>query len=181
VHCGLSFEVTRDERRQTVTCFARIATVRTSVAPRSCKSEAHRTSLLGIQKRSIWRSRSSLGNSSGALPGGVSSSLRRFDSSHWTLAWASVTEHLQNALPPRPPRCKTTAVSGASRRWPHAVERALPRLAGPGGLRRLPAPAAARAVPAAGQVRPSGAAPSWLTALPVRGPYNWGLFLSFGN
>lgn len=111
MHCGPSLEVKKRWWRQTVTCSVRITTVSTSVAPRSGRAEAHRTFPLGIRKCSI-----SAAMGIPAVPYQAESlaPLGCFDRSHWTLAWAFVTEHLQNALPPR---CKPTGNSGASQ-WP---------------------------------------------------------------
>lgn len=176
MHCDLSFEVKRDDWRQTVSCFVRITTVNTSIAPRTCRAGAHRTLFLGIRKGSISGSRSSYGNSSGALPGWVSSSLRRFDRSHWTLAWAFVTEHLSESTSP-PPRCTTIEISGASHWHPQALEQALSRLATPGKpLTAVYAPSIELSMPSPDQSCPSSAAWSLLTTLPVRGPYSWELF-----
>lgn len=180
MHCSLSFEVEGHDWRQTVTCFVRITTVNTSVAPRTCKAESHGTLLLGIRKWSISSSRSSYGNSSGALPGWVSSSLRRFDRSHWTLAWAFVTEH-----PPESAslQMQNTAFSGASHWHLHALEPALSQLASPGkSLTAVCAHSQELCIALLDQSCPSSAAWWLLTTLPVRGPYSWGLvFLSFGN
>lgn len=176
MHCSLSLEVRRDDGRQTVTCFVRISAVNTSVSPRTCKAEVHRTLLLGIRRWGISSSRSSDGNSSGALPGRVSSSLRRFDRSHWTLAWAFMAKHFQNALPPPHPQMQNHWYQ-RSLSHPHALEQAFSRLAKPGeSLTAVHARSNELFMSLPDQSYPSSAAWSLLTTLPVRGPYSWGLF-----
>lgn len=114
VHCGPSFEVKQRWQRQTVTCSVRITTVSTGVAPRTCRAEAHRTLPLGIRKCSISAAEAAMGIPAVPYQAESLAPLGCFDRSHWTFAWAFVTEHLQNALPPR---CKPTGSGGASR-WP---------------------------------------------------------------
>lgn len=83
-----------------MTCSARITTVSTSVAARTSRAEAHRTLLLGIRKCSISAAEAALGIPAVPYQAESLAPLGCFDRSHWTLAWAFVTEHLQNALPP---------------------------------------------------------------------------------
>lgn len=169
VHCGPSFEEERDDRRQTVTCCVRITTVSPSVAPRTCRAEAHRTLPLGIRKCRVPAAEAAVGIPVVPYQAESLAPLGRSDRSHWTLAWAFVTEHLQNALPPR---CKPTGSTGASH-W-HCT----PGAREASGCCVCPARSS---VSLPGQPCPSREAWALWTTLPVRGPYSWGLFLSFGN
>lgn len=81
-----------------MSCCVRITTVSTGVAPRT---NAHRTLPLGIRKCSISAAEAAMGIPAVPYQAESLAPLGCFDRSHWTLAWAFLTEHLQNALPPR--------------------------------------------------------------------------------
>lgn len=169
VHCG-PFEVKQRWQRQTVTCFVRITRVSTGVAPRTCRTEAHRILSLGIRKCSISAAEAAVGIPAVPYQAESLAPLGCFDRSHWTFAWAFVTEHLQNALPPR---CKP-AGSGGAFAGTAPLEPGKP-------LAAVCAHSEELGVSLPDQPCPSSEAWSLWTTLPVRGPYSWGLFLSFGN
>lgn len=149
-----------------MTCSARITTVSTSVAARTSRAEAHRTLLLGIRKCSISAAEAALGIPAVPYQAESLAPLGCFDRSHWTLAWAFVTEHLQNALPPR---CKPTGSSGASH-W-HCA----PGAREASGCCVCPQWGVGCVTPRAALSMQSEAWSLW-TTLPVREPYSWGLF-----
>lgn len=177
VHCGLSFEVKREDWRQTgspelipvlLPGLAKLRPARP--LSQALGSEAFRAAEAAMGTPAVPYQAESLAPS-GALTG---------PSGHWPGLLSLNT--FQKVFPT--PRCTTAEVSGASRWHLHTLEQTLSCLARPGkSFTAVSARSSELSVSLLHQSCPSSVAWSLLTTLPVRGPYSWGLlvFLKLGK
>lgn len=173
VHCGPSFEVKREDWRQTGSpelipvLLPGLAKLRPAgPLSRALGSEAFQAAEAAMGIPAVPYQAESLAPS-GALTGAPG---------HWPGLLSLNT--FQKAFPT--PRCTTAEVSGASHWHMHTLEQALSCLARPGkSFTAMSARSSELSVSLLHQSCPSSVVWSLLTTLPVRGPYSWGLLVFF--